>query len=81
MDQFYEFAFEQLPFDGEVYVVVDVFDVNIERSMQPRWSVKLALFGKRGEERTIRTYNVHSTFLHKFALGMLSPVEFEMAEK
>jgi len=70
-DQFYEFAFEQLPFDDEVYVVVDVFDVNIERSTQPRWSVKLALFGKRGEKRRFRTYNVHGTFLHKFALGEL----------
>ena len=70
-DQFYEFAFEQLPLDDEVYVVVDVFNVDIEKSRQPRWSIRLEVLGKTGESRRFRTYKVHGTFLHKFILGEL----------
>lgn len=67
----HEFAFEQLPLDDEVYVVVDMFHVEIERSSQPSWYVKLEALGRAGKKRRFLKYPVHGTFLHKFILGEL----------
>ena len=70
-DHLYEFAFEQLPIDDEVYVVVDMYHVDIDRSSQPRWNIKLSILGRLGEDRRFCTFSVHGTFLHKFILGEL----------
>lgn len=42
-DQFYDYTCEKLPFGDEVYAVIDVCNVGIERSNQPRWSVRLGV--------------------------------------
>lgn len=63
------FDFALLPTDDLEYLVVDVYDVKIDNSSQPVWTVRLRCIDVHPTAPKYIDLKVHSEFLSYFALG------------